>query len=442
MRTAMKAIQTTVAAILLAGLAAPACARQVRLSASLANPVLMADTKQTTYLKIGLTGFEMEEMRRRAPVNIAIVVDKSGSMQGEKIRHAREAALMAVDRLGANDIVSVVAYDDMVSVLVPATRASDKQVIRDGIRRLEAGGRTALFAGVSKGAHEIRKFLDRNRVNRMILLSDGLANVGPDSPGALGDLGASLRKEGISVTTLGLGLGYNEDLMTQLAKKSDGNHAFVEHPHDLARIFDHEFGDVLSVVAQEVVIRIHCANGVRPIRVLGRDADISGNHVVAEINQLYSNQEKYVLLEVEVPAARANTTDDIAKVAVSYANMETKTPERLTSTVSARFSESRKEVTRKRDKEVMVDAVQQVATERSILATKLRDEGKVEEAKRELLLNAQFLGEQGYMLQSQPLNDLSRHNREDAENLAPGKWKKGRKVIRSRQYEIESQQSY
>lgn len=84
-----------------------------------------------------------------------------------------------------------------------------------------AGGGTALYAGVAQGASELREFLDPHRVNRIILLSDGQANKGPSSPSELGNLGAALISEGISVTTIGIGLGYNEDLMTQLAPRSD-----------------------------------------------------------------------------------------------------------------------------------------------------------------------------------------------------------------------------
>ena len=110
-----------------------------------------------------------------------------------------------------------------------------------------------MFSGVSKGASEVRKFLDSNRVSRVILLSDGLANLGPSTPSELGQLGHSLSKEGISVTTIGLGLGYNEDLMTQLAGMSDGNHAFVQNYSDLTKIFAAEFNTALTVVANQLV---------------------------------------------------------------------------------------------------------------------------------------------------------------------------------------------
>jgi len=170
----------------------------------------------------------------------------------------------------------VVTYQSTVNVLVPATKMHDREAVRAAIRRIRAGGNTALFAGVSKGARELRKFLDRNRVNTLLLLSDGLANVGPSSPGELAQLGASLGREGITVTTIGLGLHYNEDLMTRLAMASDGNHFFVEDERDLEAAFATEFSDALSAVAHGVTIHIHCSGGVRPIRLLGRKAQIVG----------------------------------------------------------------------------------------------------------------------------------------------------------------------
>ncbi|MHC4759386.1 MAG: vWA domain-containing protein, partial [Planctomycetota bacterium] len=219
------------------------------IEAEMGYPVLLSGQHRTDYLKVGLTGFETVDQKCRPAVNMAVVIDKSGSMSGEKIEKAKEAAIMAICRLGPRDIISVVTYDTEVCVLVPATKAVDKESIFCKIRRVTAGGSTALYEGVEKGAREVRKFLSGNHVNRIVLLSDGLANVGPDRPKDLGRLGRHLIEKGISVTTVGLGLGYNEDLMTQLAYVSDGNHYFVENARDLERIFNREFENALSVVA-------------------------------------------------------------------------------------------------------------------------------------------------------------------------------------------------
>jgi Ca-activated chloride channel family protein len=168
---------------------------QLTLRAEVGTPVVLSGGSRTAYLKVGLTGFELPDSKARAPVNLAIVLDRSSSMSGEKIQRAKEAAIMVVDRLRDDDIVAVISYDSVVEVLVPATRASEREHIRNKIRALDARGMTALFAGVSKGAQELRKFLSGDHVNRVILLSDGQANVGPASPNELGHLGMTLAKE-------------------------------------------------------------------------------------------------------------------------------------------------------------------------------------------------------------------------------------------------------
>jgi len=422
--------------------ASMATASQVRLDVSMAKPTLLAKKKQTTHVKIGLTGFKMENGGNRAPVNVSFVLDKSGSMTGEKIAKAKEAAIAAIQRLSKRDIVSVVVYDSTVRVIVPATKLTDRRMVCDSIRRIEAGGTTALFAGVSKGADELRKFLDKNHVNRVVLLSDGLANVGPQSPSELGNLGASLMKEGISVSTMGLGLDYNEDLMSQLAARSSGNHIFIEKASDLVKIFNCEFDDVLSVVAQEVAIDIQVEPGVRPVRVLNMDAEINGQRVIVKMNQLYSEQEKYVLLEVEVPATKAGKTLEVAEVKISYSNMQTKTTDRLSSAVSVNFTDSVAEVEEKINLVVLEACVLQIANGQNQLATVLRDKGDIEGAKRILIANGKYLAENGKVLDSKLLQLRCVDNVHQAKNLEGAEWLKTRKLMRRLQFADSIQQSY
>lgn len=428
-------------AVIATGLLAPSApAEQVKLNVQLAKPLLLANKKQTTFLKVGITGYELLKESDRAPVNVAIVLDKSGSMAGEKILQARNAAKMAIGRLNANDIVSVVTYDSTVRVLVPATKVSDKPSIFAQVDRIQAEGSTALFAGVSKGAEELRKFMSKERVNRVFLLSDGQANVGPKSPGELGELGVSLAKEGISVTTLGLGLGYNEDLMAQLALKSDGRHSFVEDATQLAQIFNEDFGEMLTVVAQEVEVKIKCTPGIRPVRILGREGDISGQTVVTKLNQIYSNQEQYVLLEVEIPATAADQYRDIAVVDLKYMNLGTKTTDRLSSTIGARFSASEQAVVKNESRDVMITCVSQIAVENNRKATVLRDSGRVAEARQVLLSNGAFLGDNARRFKSSFLRQYGVFNGISANNLDGEKWSAERKQMRYEQSRVSQGQ--
>ncbi len=416
-------------------------AYQIKLDTALATPALLAEQKQKVYLRVSLTGLPLQQ-QKRVPINVALVIDKSGSMQGEKITNAKKAAIMAVEHLRPDDIISVITYDHQAEILLPATKASDKELIIQKINNLKAGGSTALYDGMEKAAKEIRKFLDRKRVNRIVLVSDGLANVGPSTPEELGKLGAALGEENISVTTIGLGLAYNEDLMTQLAKKSDGNHSFVEEASDLLAFFEHEFSDILSVVSQEVNVTIICGEGIRPLRVLGRDAKILAQQVFVKLNQLYSEQEKYILLELEVPAHKAGEELMIAGIAVVYRRMDNDKMERMSNMARASFTDSFEIVAEKTNVSVMTAVAEQLAVEKNELAVKLRDEGKIKEAQRVLIENANKLGEEAAKYNSKSLEKLKEMNLDDAKNLEGNKWVKQRKLMRKKQYKSKTQQKY
>ncbi|MBX7259932.1 MAG: VWA domain-containing protein [Candidatus Hydrogenedentes bacterium] len=441
-RTALRHLSRAILALLLLG--AIAWGESVDVALEIANPILLKNQKATTYLRLSMTGKEPRDADHRAPVNVAFVIDKSGSMQGDKIVRAKEAIRMAIERLRNDDIVSFVAYDTNVRVLVPATKLTDKQPVYSAVAQLSADGSTALFAGVSKGAAELRKFLDKERVNRIVLLSDGIANVGPSSPGDLAELGTSLGREGIAVTTIGLGLDYNEDLMTKLAQSSDGNHMFAENAADLEQTFMREFGDVLTVVAQEVKATIHCEPGVRPVRMLGRQADIDGQDVTFTLNQLYGGQTKYAILEVEVPASNQDTqqgaVNGVASATFRCWDMESKSPREFTRTVSAVFVDSPDAVERSANADVMAAAVYQIGVERNIMAMRLRDEGKIDEAREVLQSNAYYLQENANRWGKDMLSEYSSSNVVAIENLDEALYKTQRKKMQEEQYEIVNQQ--
>ena len=429
-------------ALLAAGFATAVFAEQAKLDVSVSHPLLLEEGKQTVYVKVGLTGFELKEQADRTPVNLSVVLDRSGSMGGSKIEQAKEAAIFALDRLGKNDILSIVVYDDRIDVLLPATKLTDKEAVRKLIRQIDARGSTALYGGVQKGAEELRKFLDKNRVNRIVLLSDGLANVGPDTPAALEELGKGLAGENISVSTMGLGLGYNEDLMLRLAKSGEGNHYFIENSGDLAGFFDCEFESAMMVVAQDADFKVRFGDGIRPVRALNRQVDIEGQSATFSIPQIYADHEKYVIFEVEVKPHSGAKEQQVASAEVSYTNIVTKTTDRLNSSASVRFTGSSEMVESKINKKVLEEAVLLIANLQNEMATRLRDEGDIKGAEKLLKKNAAYINESRdrYALPAARLDSAADMNLRQSERLSEDEWAANRKSMSAAQGGFGGQQ--
>lgn len=309
----------------------------VTVDVRLDRSVLHADQSHRAYLMVDL-GSAVVEQRERPPLNMAIVLDKSGSMSGAKIAQARRAASMALDYLDARDRLALITYDSAVRTLVPSRPLTDAESFREKIYQIEASGNTALYGGVEAAGRELRR-QDFDAFGRIILLSDGLANVGPSSLEDISTLGHRLSREGISVSTIGLGTGYNEDLMTQLAAQAEGNSYFVAEPADLVNIFEAELGDVTRVTARDVQVRIECPAGVRPVRFWGREGEVAGQHAEVRIGQIYGGRNKYALLEVEVDGQQPQTEAELARVSIAYEDLITDQQRQLQATAQVAFSD-------------------------------------------------------------------------------------------------------
>ncbi|MGL4667163.1 MAG: vWA domain-containing protein [Saezia sp.] len=419
-------------------------ASQVTIKTELASPIVLEKSQDTNYLRISLTGFPMEA-QKRSPINLALVIDRSSSMGGERIQRAREAAIMTVNMLQENDTLSIVAYDSDVEVIVPATRVTNKQKLIDLInQKVTSRGWTALFAGLSKSIDQVERHLDKEHINRVILLSDGQANVGPTSVNELSGLSRIAAKKGIAITTVGIGDGYNEDLMTAIAGYSDGNHFFVNQVADLEKVFANEFQDVMSVVAQDVEITIKIADGVKPVRLLGRDGEIVGNTVKVRLNQLYSNQEKYILLEVIPASGAANEQKNLAEVQVRYDNLSTKKQDDFKQNVSVSYTASADVAKNAVIEDVLVESAIQRAALENERAIELMDQGKADEAKEVLAQNAADMSKTSNMLRSEDAKGKAQANadlnRELLGSMSNSSWTESRKVITESNYQIRNQQ--
>ena len=276
--------------------------------------LVLKNEPQEVVIKIALSALAGKKKFHRPPLNLAVVLDKSGSMTGAKLEKTKQAAVMLVDRLAPEDIFSLVVFSDDAEVLVPAQHVEDKDALKDKIESIEAGGSTALYAGVQMGADQLQEYFSSKRINRIILLSDGLANVGPSSPRQLRRLGSDLAERGISVTTIGVGDDYNEDLMAGIAQASDANYYYVQDTKKLPEIFAKELGELLTVAARDVRIEVICPDGVKPLGFIGRAEKFENQKAVVNLSQLDSGQDRYLFLRCLVDGDQS----DVAKVNVDY----------------------------------------------------------------------------------------------------------------------------
>ena len=414
---------------------APPAAIDVRVE--LDRPLLPAGSTETVVVKVALDGQRLPRAGR-LPVNLALVIDKSGSMTGEKIARARQAALAAVDRLASDDVVALIVYDSEVMTLVPARPVGDGQALRSAIHRLGANGGTNLHGGVVAGAAELHRYLENNYLHRVILLSDGQANVGPSSPHELGLLGARLQSQGISVTTIGLGLDYNEDLMTRLARRSDGNTYFVADSAALPGIFQRELGDVLDVVARRLIVEVRFSDGVRPVRVVGRDGRVEGDRGIFELNQMYAGQEKFALFEVELTTGSHGGGCEIASASVRYDDRHGNTLTTTSARVRAEFTRHDRDVIAAANHRVQADYATNRFAETKDEVVELVDAGRRSEAAERLRLVADSLNKVASTYHNVAVAKVAAPAPAEAERVEL----EGLDSARRKTYRAEAQQTY
>lgn len=256
------------------------------------------------YLRIQVVATE-QSVRSRLPLNLALVIDRSGSMSGSKLQKAREAAVFCVRNLTPTDRVAVVAYDDAVRVVAHSSKLSPDakaRLVRE-IESIESGGSTNLGGGWLTGAQEVANFMhEANYLNRAILLSDGLANVGIVDTGELAHHASELRQRGVSTTTMGIGADFNEELMEQLAIKGGGHFYFIEHANQIPDFLHRELGEVLATVAREVKLEIRLPWGVEGKLLNSFESSRQDSNLTVRLDDMIAGETRTVVLKLTVPA--------------------------------------------------------------------------------------------------------------------------------------------
>lgn len=289
----------------------------MRASYAVSRPALPSDSKSRLDLLVSFQADAAATPRRN--LNISLVIDRSGSMAGGSLKQAIKAAQGVVDRLKPEDRLSVVIYDDAVETILPPQLLTDKGTIRSQIGKIRAGGCTNLIGGWGQGVTHVAQHRDAELVNRVLLLTDGQANVGLSDPKGIQEVVRIKADEGVATTTLGFGSNFNEDLLVGMASVGKGNFYFIQSPEDAAGVFEIELEGLASVVAQNMQVTLRPAAGVKVVSVLNqyRINEEKGELQIA-VGDLYGGEDKQLGLEVEVDGLPPSGSFTVGTIHYAY----------------------------------------------------------------------------------------------------------------------------
>lgn len=374
-------------------------------------PVTGSD--QSVHVLLDIRPVEIESFTR-TPVNLCLVVDRSGSMNGEKIESVKKAVAQIMDHLGPDDYISLVLFNERSLVALPAQNIQDVERLKERIGALQAEGGTSMSKGIQDGLDELRKHTGPTRTSRMLLLTDGQTW---EDEADCKHLASESQLSGISITALGVGEDWNETLLDAIARNSSGRADYVDSPEKIISNFENELHLLQDVAIQGTRASIHLSKGVTPRRIYRVIPDIidlshtasSDRDISVELGTVDKQNGQTILLELGLPARPAGRYR-IAQTEIAYTVPgEVPVSETVTSDIIIQTSEN-KEETGAREGAVMniierVTAFQLQLEAREALAT-----GKLDVATVKLREAATHLLDMGE-------NDLAAAASEEADNL-------------------------
>jgi Ca-activated chloride channel family protein len=278
-----------------------------------------------TLLKVGVKGKVLGRDGRK-PSHLVFVLDTSGSMGREdRLPLVQYALGELLGQLGPQDRISLVTYDLQARLRLEAVPATEAARIRSTVATLECGAATHLLAGVQLGYQVAQRHFRAGEINRLILCSDGVANVGPDTAASMLAQVAALRKQGITITSVGVGQGaYDDDLLEQLANKGDGNYVYLDSREEARRVFVEQLSATLQNIARDVKIQVEFdPRRVRRYRLIGYEnraiADEDFRYDAVDAGEIGSGQSATALYELELlPQSVDEDPIDLGTVHIRY----------------------------------------------------------------------------------------------------------------------------
>ncbi len=283
---------------------------------------LLSSTTRDTFLGVWVDVPEAK-LEARPPMQVSLVVDTSGSMAGPKIENARAAASMLVRNLHDGDIVALDAFSDSARTIVPPTRLDmhSRQDILRAISELVPRGQTNMFSGLTLAESQIAAAPPTHALRRVVVISDGIANIGPSSPETLGEIAARGLRNRAQVTSLGVGNDYDERTLNALAIKSSGRLYHISEPREMPVIVNNELRLLDATLASDAFVEVVPAPGVQLMGAEGIRADFGGEGSLRiPLGALHAGQHREALVRVRItdPSLFDGHTRSLASVRLRF----------------------------------------------------------------------------------------------------------------------------
>lgn len=291
-------------------------------------------TRENLLVKITGTG---TAMGARMPLNLCLILDRSGSMEGPPMEYMKRACGYVVDLLEPNDVLSIVAFTDTPELIMPARRVVNKALIKEHINRLEVGNTTDLYGGIAMGASQVAAVGSQGYVNRALLFTDGEPTAGNKDFNSIVGQVVEQKSRGITVTALGFGSEYNEELLAAIAKRSGGNYYYITRPELIPEIFRKELETMMMTVARNLRMRVQMSRWVQVRQVYGKLPAFGHRSAEVTLADLERGEVQTALVEIEM-GARPGGRYRVAKVEVIYDDSITGRPETATGDVVVEFT--------------------------------------------------------------------------------------------------------
>jgi Ca-activated chloride channel family protein len=346
----------------------------VRLEGTLGSPVLLANGDSTVYAVLRIATVPRPE-KQRGPVNVALAIDTSGSMEGEAIEAARRSAVQMIDALEDGDRLAVIVFHSKAEVLLPSTEleAEVRGDVRGRIAAMQARGTTEMAEGLSAALNQVGAHPSSKGVNRVVLLGDGIPNTASSI-----ELTARLAAQhGVAITTLGLGLDYDEVLMGRVADLSGGRYRYIESADKLAGFFREELHRIDTVYGRQASIILRPGPGVRIDAVVGGETPEPGNAVYVPLGDITRGDSRDIVVRLTVTPRKAGVPIELLDAVLTFEDAlgEAGSVERLVY-LGARTTLDEGEVAKARNPAVDLSAALAEASATTLRALELGKEGQ------------------------------------------------------------------